>query len=193
MTGECLHPGGLALTDRAVERCGLLPGARILDVGCGAGTTVRYLRSTGLRAWGIDLAGAGASLRADGQRLPFAAGAFDGVLLECSLSLMPDLDAALAEFARVLVPGGRLAVSDLYARQAPAGRFFTREGLLAALEGRFAVDLWEDHSSTLAPFVARRLLSSMTEGTGMVDTIACGRRVRAGYFLLIAKEHYDHA
>jgi arsenite methyltransferase len=43
VTGEAIRPGGLALTERAMALCALPAGARVLDVGCGAGATVEYL------------------------------------------------------------------------------------------------------------------------------------------------------
>jgi SAM-dependent methyltransferase len=199
-----LHPGGLGLTARAVEGCAFAPGARILDVGCGRGTTVHYLRSLGLEAIGLELAAklpeatsAGPPiplLGGDGVHLPVASASLDGVFLECSLSLMPDLDGALAECARVLAPGGRLVVSDLYARSPatapePPGcgpRFVTMDRLFAALGKRsFRLDTWQDCSADLVAFVARRLLDAADETT-LCDELARGRRVRAGYFLLLA-------
>ena len=38
------------------------------------------------------------------------------VLAECSLAAMAHLEETLAEFRRVLVPAGRLALSDVYVR-----------------------------------------------------------------------------
>lgn len=51
----CLHPGGLALTEKLLQMAALPTGARILDLGCGKGTTVSYLQQAGYDAFGIDL------------------------------------------------------------------------------------------------------------------------------------------
>jgi len=51
-----LRPGGLELTARAVDFAGLGAGAAVLDLGCGSGDSVRYLRTLGIDAIGIDCA-----------------------------------------------------------------------------------------------------------------------------------------
>jgi len=47
------------------------------------------------------------------ERLPFADGAFDVVVAADVLEHVPDLPAAVAELARVLAPGGRLAFDTI--------------------------------------------------------------------------------
>ena len=50
----------------------------------------------------------------DARHLPYADGAFDAAFLVAVLGEIPDQDAALAELARVLRPGGRLVVGELF-------------------------------------------------------------------------------
>lgn len=50
----------------------------------------------------------------DAQSLPYAADSFDAVVLVTVLGEIPDQDRALAEIARVLRPGGRLVVGELF-------------------------------------------------------------------------------
>jgi protein-L-isoaspartate O-methyltransferase len=50
----------------------------------------------------------------DARRLPYADAAFDGVYLVAVLGEVPDQDAALRELARVLKPGGRLVIGELF-------------------------------------------------------------------------------
>jgi arsenite methyltransferase len=176
VTGEAIRPGGLALTDYALDLCGLPPGARALDVGCGTGATVAHLRAArGLDAYGLDLSrsllgearGRERGLpvcRARGESLPFADEYFDALLVECTLSLMDDPEGTLAGFYRVLRRGGWLIVSDIYgrgaaARSEPGERLpaacclnsaFRHEGIVGAVErAGFDVACWEDHSAAL--------------------------------------------
>lgn len=53
----------------------------------------------------------GAAVQGDGARLPFGDAAFDRVIASEVLEHVPDDQAACAELARVLKPGGRLAVT----------------------------------------------------------------------------------
>ncbi|HEU5427694.1 MAG TPA: class I SAM-dependent methyltransferase [Actinocrinis sp.] len=108
------------LANEADRLAGLLgEGARVADIGCGPGHHTQMLRERGLRATGFDLSaemlsalGTPGLVRADMLALPIAAGALDG--LWCSAALLhiarPMVPTALAEFARVLRPGGELAL-----------------------------------------------------------------------------------
>lgn len=102
------------------------PGAIVLDVGCGPASITGSLvcaSGPGGLVLGVDISEAmltravraesGAQvgfLRADAQRLPFRDQTFDAAVSIAVLQLIPDPTAALAEMARVLRPGGRLAV-----------------------------------------------------------------------------------
>jgi SAM-dependent methyltransferase len=92
---------------------GDVAGKRVLDVGCGAAQTTRWLAGRGAYAVGFDLSieqlrlGTGVRVNADAERLPFAAGAFD--LACCAYGALPfvaDSAAVMREVARVLRPGG---------------------------------------------------------------------------------------
>ena len=91
------------------------PSARVLDVACGSAP----LRSRHSGPWtGTDVSatelalarerGAAPLVTADGAALPFAAGSFDAVACSMALMVIQPVEAALAEIARVLRPGGRL-------------------------------------------------------------------------------------
>lgn len=97
--------------------------ARTLDAGCGAGRITRYLADRGCRVEGVDLSpGMVAMARRDHPDLVFNVGSvtdlpfpddqFAGVLLWYSIIHTPPAHQAriFAEAARVLRPGGHLAV-----------------------------------------------------------------------------------
>lgn len=106
---------------RTVAALGLGPGGRVLDLACGTGDLCRHLGAAGMTAVGIDssrgmLAHARTSaplVRADALRLPVATGAVDGITCGFALRNLTDLPGFFDECARVLRPGGRLAVLEV--------------------------------------------------------------------------------
>jgi ubiquinone/menaquinone biosynthesis C-methylase UbiE len=120
------------LREEVIERAGLGPGARMLDVGCGTGTlAIRAAARVGDsgEVVGIDpaprqIARAQAKARrsrrspefrqATVQDLPFPDGSFDAVTSTLMMHHLPAevRDRALCEIRRVLKPGGRLVVAD---------------------------------------------------------------------------------
>jgi len=116
------HPGGIAATIRQLNDYPPPPGSRILEVGCGTGTTACYLASQGYQVVAADLHAKmieKAKIRAERNqvqvdfrvadvcKLPFVANEFDVVLIE-SVTNFCDSDAAMAECHRVLKEGGIL-------------------------------------------------------------------------------------
>lgn len=181
ITGGALRPGGLALTDRAVAFCGFPPGARVLDIGCGLGATLRHLsQAHGLMPLGLDrdelLLGQarargwrGGLLKGDAARLPLAGACLDGVFLECVLSIVDRPEGVLKECARVLAPGGWLVLSDIYYRrpvETPDLSGLNAACCFKGARGRDEVTalvsaagltplLWEDHTDLLKQLAAR--------------------------------------
>jgi demethylmenaquinone methyltransferase/2-methoxy-6-polyprenyl-1,4-benzoquinol methylase len=106
---------------RTVREMALARGATVLDLACGTGDFCQDLRRAGLRAVGVDLsfgmlavAPTPAPLvQADVTRLPVPDGAVDGVTCGFALRNLVDLDGFFAEAARVIRPGGRLAVLEV--------------------------------------------------------------------------------
>jgi SAM-dependent methyltransferase len=114
-------------------RLGLRPGDRLLDLGCGGGRhafeaarrgarVVAFDRDAGevkdaagmlaaMRAGGEVAAGAASAVNGDALALPFHDAAFDRVVAAEVLEHIPADEAALAELARVLRPGGTMAVT----------------------------------------------------------------------------------
>ena len=48
------HPGGHEMTQALVRLCGWEPGARVLDIGCGEGHALTWLREQGFQPVGCD-------------------------------------------------------------------------------------------------------------------------------------------
>lgn len=135
LLGDELHPGGSRTTRRALRMAGVGAGDRLLDVASGSGAAALLAAGElGASVVGVEYgadavreaseaaaaAGLGAPVsfvQGDAEALPVAAGAFDAVLCECSLCTFGDKQRAVAEMARALRPGGRLALSDVIAEE----------------------------------------------------------------------------
>lgn len=124
-------------------------GARVLDLGSGAGTdslvAAQMVGPEGT-VTGIDMtpemlakardaaAEMGATnvefVEAEAERLPFADESFDIVISNGVIDLIPDKDAVFSELFRVLARGGRIQIADVTI-QRPVSE-----------EGRRNIDLW---------------------------------------------------
>jgi phosphatidylethanolamine/phosphatidyl-N-methylethanolamine N-methyltransferase len=115
---------------RAIAMLALNPGERVLVVGCGTGLDLPLLPA-GVEVTALDLTPAmvrrarqkapGADVRVmDAQRLEFADGTFDAVVLHLIVAVVPDPLACMRESARVLKAGGRACVFDKFVQGKPS-------------------------------------------------------------------------
>jgi SAM-dependent methyltransferase len=119
--------GTVQEVDHVVGALGLVPGMRVLDVGCGPGRHAHELARRGIAVHGIDIsetfvdlarrdAPDGATFeRLDARALPFD-GEFDAAVCLCQgafglMTAAGEDDVVVAGIARALRPGGGLALS----------------------------------------------------------------------------------
>jgi MPBQ/MSBQ methyltransferase len=124
-----LHAGGAAASKHVLDRLGVAPGTRLLDVGCGIGGASRMAAMAGAAVTGIDLTpeyvetartlsdrvGLGdrtAFVTTAGESMPLADATFDAAVMVHVGMNVPAKTAVFAEVHRVLRPGGRFAVYE---------------------------------------------------------------------------------
>ncbi len=125
------HPGGMEHTLHMLTLASLPAGARVLDMGAGAGEAVAALRSRGYDALGIDLEPRGKGVaRGDYLRCPYGDGSFDAILSQCSFYTSGDVPGAVREAGRLLKPGGVLMLSDIHPAETSLADLAEAAGLL---------------------------------------------------------------
>lgn len=158
-----LEPGALEFFDRLR----IPPGARMLDVACGAGQLTLPAARRGIRVTGLDLAQnlvdqARARARTEGldvpieqgdaEDLPFESGSFDVVLSLIGAMFAPRPERVAAEMLRVCRPGGTIVMGNW----TPAGHV----GQMFKIVGKYVPPptlfpsplLWGDEATVRARF-----------------------------------------
>ena len=195
-----LSPGHGAMTSAeawawlALIRSHLGPGEgrKALDLGCGTGTMSLLLHRMGFQATGLDLtepmmeparrkaaeAMAPISfLAADAENTMEPAAAHDAILARNLFWTLPDPEAALRDWFRILRPGGRLMIIDgdfahlsWLERLAPVlDRLF---GKLEDGHSLVTEDQWREH---------RRIMAQLPYGKGLRDGDVAALCARAGF------------
>jgi ubiquinone/menaquinone biosynthesis C-methylase UbiE len=219
--GDYLRPGGEQLTQLAISMLQMDHDAPLLDAGCGNGSGMRILKQSGFRhLLGIEqntqLAG---EARAQGQsvsrgdmaNLPLSDQAVQAVFCECAWNLSAKTKT-LAEFYRVLIPGGFLVLSDIFVHSTSEQRsdiswpkrscFYQADTLDASMEmvrtAGFRIDQCRDVSQLLRQAAAEFVFAhgSLIDfwravlGNDNDARAACSaaKMSKPGLFLLIAQK-----
>lgn len=194
IAGDAWRPGGLDLTRLGLNLCDFAPHSRLLDIGCGTGATLALLLQKGYKAVGLDLKNhckKGLPLvLGNAVNPPFAKDSFDGLLCECVLSLLPDKDLALGNFASILKPGGKILLTDIYrlpgnhnscgdastAASCAAGAIKGEEMELALKRAGFQILQFTDHSDALKQLAAKLIWYG-----GELPRCACDKNQFSGF------------
>lgn len=185
----------LAMTDLVHDELDVRPGDRVLDIGCGTGgPAVRLAERADVHVVGVTISEqqaqrateraerAGVADRvefhhADAMALPFAGASFDKAFALESIMHVPDRAGALAQAARVLRPGGRLALTDVFRTAAPESADlvtgFAQANVLTVLPDVRAYDTLAADAGFAAPTV--RDITENTRRATFTNIVSSGR------------------
>jgi len=164
-------------TSTAAERfaggLNIAAGARVLDVACGTGNTAIPLARSGCIVTGVDIApnllvqarerAAAEGLAAtfdegDAEQLPYADACFDAVVTMFGAMFAPRPELVASEFARVLKPGGLLAMANWNPGSFTGSMFKVGSKHVPPPAGLAPPVLWGDEAT-----VSQRLAASFTD------------------------------
>ena len=168
------NPGYRAIVSSVLDRVGLAPGERLLEVGCGCGAVSRWIAERTARVnpvTGVDVnrfllseavllcdeAGLGqvvTFIEGDAHALPFADAAFDGTV---SITLLEEVDAdrALAEMVRVTRPSGQV------------GAVIRAIDIAPLIGAELPSQSWRKYARACTPPVWQRRVAPMSRSTGV--------------------------
>ncbi len=224
LLGDVLRPGGFEITKRALEYCKFESGDCLLDAGCGMGATINYINNNyDFKIIGLDKSEKLASLARElnknteiivssAESTIFEDKMFDGVLAECTLSLM-DVNKALMEINRVLKNNGYLIITDLYVNNTEFLDDLKRYPVNTCLKSPFDLQALKKHlvDSGFKIILAEKyddvliqLMADIIFRGGSMDKLLCAGdcfdsnmknlliKSKPGYFLIIAqKEEFN--
>lgn len=148
-------------------------GQPVLDLGCGVGHDLARLANVGASPVGLDISAAALAraqvlghpvVQGDGARLPFRTGVFAGCRVERVLQHVREPGDVVAEIARVVRPGGLVAIfepdhttfrveSNVMPDGMPLGRFLT---VRHPSIGAQAADLLRLHGCSVVDIVTEK-------------------------------------
>jgi demethylmenaquinone methyltransferase/2-methoxy-6-polyprenyl-1,4-benzoquinol methylase len=160
---------------RAVAALHLGPGSSVVDLACGTGDLCRAVAGAGLEPVGVDLslgmlqnAKTEAPLvQGDATALPFPDGSVDGAISGFALRNFVALPPVFAELARVIRPGGRVALLDVATPANPILRT-GHSVYFGHVVPRIGALLSDREAYSYLP----RSVAYLPEGEGMLDMLA---------------------
>lgn len=159
-----LHLGGLWTTEKLTERCGITKESKVLDIGCGKGTSAIYLADRyHCQIAGVDIDGElieqvnrlgrkrafsrDVEFRVgDAFHLPFSADEFDVTLSQALLVLIAEREQAIRETVRVTKPGGFIGWLELSFYKRPPASLFdaaASSACVACIRNTLTLDEWK--------------------------------------------------
>jgi SAM-dependent methyltransferase len=129
---DMIHMGGLSATDALAKQAEIEPGLRVIDVGAGVGGPARrFADRYGAMVTAVELSETLADtaqrltrlvglsskvnvLNASALALPVGGSSYDVVVMQHVAMQIAEKDRLFGELARVLAPGGRLALHEIF-------------------------------------------------------------------------------
>jgi ubiquinone/menaquinone biosynthesis C-methylase UbiE len=152
-----------------VDRLGLRPAQRVLDVACGTGNLTLPAARAGADVLGLDIAPnlldtarqraaqAGLSIpfeEGNAEALPYADGAFDSALSMFGAMFAPRPERVAAELLRVVRPGGWIAMANWTPRCFIGSMLRAHTALVPPPAGTPSTLLWGDDAAVRERFAA---------------------------------------
>lgn len=180
-------------------------GEQVLDIGCGDAVLLKELCRKGLSLYGVDPAFEESPLPAvpneirllpgSAEKLPFPDGSFDTVVMQCVFSVCHP-EASVREVRRILKPGGRLILSDLYSdvqekrfEESPLlGTVYRKEHLEHYFVPSFQRLSFEDLTLALTEMIVEAIWQGEEASCGSCGDLTELRRMKARYGLWVWKK-----
>lgn len=195
-----IHPGGFEATRRLLDFCNIRENSRVLDIGCGKGTTsILLAQKYGCNVVGLDLSDDllkqaetlarrrrlenRVSFRVgDALDMPFANDEFDLSIGQAVLILVGNKKKAIQEALRVTRPGGYVAWLELSWKKQPTKEFLEGVSNVICAYCMLGVETFEDWKKLFEEAGVKELQTSAysQEFRGMRGMLADEGLVNAG-------------
>lgn len=219
--GDALRPGGLELTETALKYCSFSKEDYLLDLGCGLGSTINYIKNNyDYSICGLDISDKLSSMARElnenteiymcsAENTLFEKNTFNGVLAECTLSLMDDTEKVIQEVSRILKNNGYFVISDIYARNTEFLNEFKGSSINTCLKNPFniielkkllykngfSIKLEEMHDNLIIQTLADIIFKGGTFEKLHINDNFRNLLIKSklGYFLIVARKEENYA